>query len=111
MEKKMQLEPQDKDMIIMYHKLGYKLEGAYHEIKSWLVVIGKDQKYTAMSDTVGLPLGIFTKLLLKGKVNLQGVCLPIMKEVYDPILKELEEHHIRFDEVEFSTSEEYAKSQ
>ena len=111
MEKKMQLEPQDKDMIIMYHKLGYKLEGAYHEIKSWLVVIGKDQKYTAMSDTVGLPLGIFSKLLLNGKVNLQGVCLPIMKEVYDPILKELEAHKIKFHEVEFSTSEEYAKSQ
>lgn len=104
MEKKMHLDPDDKDMIVMYHKIGYKIEDIHSEIKSWLVVIGKDQKYTAMSDTVGLPLGIFTKILLEGTIDLKGVHLPIQKEVYNPVLDELEEYGIIFKEKELETS-------
>ncbi len=111
MEKKMQLEPHDKDMIVMYHKIGYKIKNKHSEIKSWLVFIGKDQKYTAMSDTVGLPLGIFTKMLLRGEINLKGVRMPIMKEVYLPVLGELEKHGIIFKEKVEEMSEEKAKLQ
>lgn len=111
MEKKMHLQPDDKDMIVMYHKLGYTNGDRHHEIKSWLVFIGQDQKYTAMSDTVGLPLGIFTKLLLKGRIDLKGVQLPIQKEVYIPVLDELEEYGIIFKELKTETSVEEAKFQ
>ncbi|TAG54182.1 MAG: hypothetical protein EAZ27_09495 [Cytophagales bacterium] len=44
---------------------------------------------TAMSKTVGLPLGIAAKLILTNKINLTGVHLPITKEIYEPILAEL----------------------
>jgi saccharopine dehydrogenase (NAD+, L-glutamate forming) len=111
MEKKMQLEPEDKDMIVMYHKVGYLKNKLTKEIKSWMVVIGKDQMYTAMSDTVGLPLGIFTKALLNGKIGLKGVQYPIQKEVYEPVLKELESYGIKFTELEYTTTEEEAKFQ
>jgi saccharopine dehydrogenase-like NADP-dependent oxidoreductase len=111
MEKKMQLEPNDKDMIVMYHKVGYEKDSKHKEIKSWLVFIGKDQKYTAMSDTVGLPLGIFTKYLLRGDISLKGVQYPIQKEVYEPVLNELEEYGISFKEIEFEKSAEQAKFQ
>ena len=63
-----------------------------------MVVIGEDQVNTAMSKTVGLPLGISTKLILNGKINLTGVWIPTVKEIYDPVLSELEKFDIRFVE-------------
>lgn len=63
-----------------------------------MVVIGDDQVNTAMSKTVGLPLGIATKLILQGKINLAGVWIPTVKEIYNPVLTELENFGIRFVE-------------
>lgn len=111
MEKKMNLEPEDKDMIVMYHKVGYHLNGDNREVKSSLVVIGEDQIYTAMSDTVGLPLGIFTKQLLRGNIKCKGVSLPIKAEVYNPILDELAEYGVKFNERDFIPSEKDVKMQ
>ena len=109
MEKKMHLEPEDKDMIVMYHKIGYKIGNEHREVRSNLVVIGKDQTYTAMSDTVGLPLGIFTKLLLQGDIGIKGVRMPITPEVYNPVLDELEEYGVQFREIEFTPTEREVK--
>ncbi|HEU0124913.1 saccharopine dehydrogenase family protein [Flavobacterium sp.] len=92
------LEPDDKDMIVMYHKFGYELNGEKKQIDSKMVCIGEDQTYTAMAKTVGLPVAIATLLILNGKITTPGVQLPIKKEVYDPILKELEEYGVIFNE-------------
>jgi hypothetical protein len=46
------LEEDDKDMIVMYHKFGYKLNGNKEQIDSKMVCIGDDQTYTAMAKTV-----------------------------------------------------------
>lgn len=96
------LEPKDKDMIVMYHDFIYELNSTTHKIESSLVIEGKDQKYTAMSDTVGLPLAICAKLILKGQIKQRGVCLPIQKEVYEPILNELGQLGINFTEKQTS---------
>ena len=92
------LEPQDKDMIVMYHKFGYELNGVKEQIDSKMVCIGDDQTYTAMSKTVGLPVAMATLQILNGKITTPGVQLPINKEVYLPILKELEEYGVVFKE-------------
>jgi len=92
------LEPDDKDMIVMYHKFGYELNGEKKQIDSKMVCIGDDQTYTAMAKTVGLPVAIATLLILNGKITTSGVQLPIKKEVYEPILKELEEYGVIFNE-------------
>ena len=92
------LEPEDKDMIVMYHKFGYELKGKKEQIDSKMVCIGDDQTYTAMAKTVGLPVAMATLLILNGKITTPGVQLPIKKEVYLPILKELEEHGVIFNE-------------
>jgi saccharopine dehydrogenase-like NADP-dependent oxidoreductase len=92
------LEPEDKDMIVMYHKFGYELNGEKKQIDSKMVCIGEDQTYTAMAKTVGLPVAIATLLILNGKITTPGVQLPIKKEVYEPILKELEEYGVIFNE-------------
>lgn len=94
------LKPQDKDMIVMYHKFGYELNGKQHQIDSKMVCIGDDQTYTAMAKTVGLPVAIATLQILNGKITTPGVQLPIKEEVYLPILKELEEFGIHFKETE-----------
>jgi saccharopine dehydrogenase-like NADP-dependent oxidoreductase len=92
------LEPDDKDMIVMYHKFGYEINGEKKQIDSKMVCTGEDQTYTAMAKTVGLPVAIATLLILNGKITTPGVQLPIKKEVYEPILKELEEYGVIFNE-------------
>lgn len=92
------LDADDKDMIVMYHKFGYRLDGKMHQIDSTMVCIGDDQTYTAMAKTVGLPVAIAAMDILNGKITTPGVQIPISKEVYNPILKELEEFGIEFTE-------------
>jgi saccharopine dehydrogenase-like NADP-dependent oxidoreductase len=94
------LQPRDKDMIVMYHKFGYEINGVKRQIDSKMVCLGEDQTYTAMAKTVGLPVAIATLQILNGKITTPGVQLPITKEVYLPILAELETLGVVFKEVE-----------
>ncbi|WP_121967309.1 saccharopine dehydrogenase family protein [Myroides sp. N17-2] len=94
------LSPDDKDMIVMYHKIGYELNGENKQIDSTMVCIGDNQVYTAMAKTVGLPVAIATLKILKGIITNPGVQMPITEDVYEPILKELENYGINFLEQE-----------
>jgi saccharopine dehydrogenase-like NADP-dependent oxidoreductase len=100
LEDKWTLAEDDKDMIVMWHKFVYHLNGKKHELHSSMVYIGHDRTYTAMSDTVGLPVAICAKMILNGTIQLKGVQLPIVKEIYNPILDELEKLGMRFIEKE-----------
>ena len=100
LESKWALEEDDKDMIVMWHRFDYEKNGESHEIHSSMVTIGEDQTYTAMSETVGLPVGIAAKMILNGELTLSGVQMPILPEVYNPILDELSSYGIKFDEEE-----------
>ncbi len=97
-EKKLALEPGDRDMIVMLHEIGYEKEGQQLKARSSLVVKGEDHLRTAMAKTVGLPLGIAAKLILNGTIQLKGLHIPTVKEIYDPVLQELATHGIRFSE-------------
>jgi saccharopine dehydrogenase-like NADP-dependent oxidoreductase len=94
------LQPNDKDMIVMYHKFGYEINGVEKQIDSTMVCLGDDQTYTAMAKTVGLPVAIAALKILNGEITTAGVQLPISKEVYEPILKELKEYGVLFKEFE-----------
>lgn len=94
------LSSEDKDMIVMYHKFGYELNGEKHQIDATMVTLGEDQTYTAMSKTVGLPVAIATMAILNGKIKTPGVQIPITSEVYTPILEELKTFGIIFNETE-----------
>jgi saccharopine dehydrogenase (NAD+, L-glutamate forming) len=93
-----QLEKNDKDMIVMYHKFGFKKNKKLYQIDSTMISIGEDETYTAMAKTVGLPIAIATLAILNKKIKSIGVQLPTSKEIYLPILKELEEYNIKFKE-------------
>ena len=98
LEKKLALSSEDKDMIVMLHEISYLQQGKRYETKSSLVVKGNDALHTAMAKTVGLPLGIMASLLLREKIKLTGLKVPIEKEIYQPVLAELEKEGIRFHE-------------
>ncbi|WGK66149.1 saccharopine dehydrogenase family protein [Croceiramulus getboli] len=98
LEDKWTLDPEDKDMIVMYHKFGYEQQGERKQIDSTMVSVGKNQRHTAMAKTVGLPVGMAALRILNGSIHLPGVQRPIQKEVYQPILKELEDYDIQFKE-------------
>jgi len=94
------LEPTDKDMIVMHHKFGYEINGKKKQLESSMVINGDDQTYTAMGKTVGLPVAMAALRILNGDIKTTGVQLPIKKEVYEPILRELKEYGITFVEKE-----------
>ncbi len=96
--KKWVLSPNDKDMLVMYHEFVSELDGKKETIISSMVNIGENQVYTSMSNTVGLPVAICGKMILNGDLKLKGVQIPVMKEVYEPILNELESFGINFIE-------------
>ena len=102
LSEKWQLQAQDKDMIVMYHKFGYTLPNIEEtlQIDATMVCIGDDSKHTAMAKTVGLPVAIVALKILKGEITTPGVQMPITKEVYEPVLKELESFGITFNEKE-----------
>ncbi|WP_047247184.1 saccharopine dehydrogenase family protein [Maribacter thermophilus] len=100
LEDKWTLGEHEKDMIVMYHKFGYELNGKKKQIDSKLVVIGKNRTHTAMSKTVGLPVAIAALQILNDKISTPGVQIPISKEVYEPILTELQRLGINFKEYE-----------
>jgi saccharopine dehydrogenase-like NADP-dependent oxidoreductase len=98
-ERKLALKPEDKDMIVMLHEIEYENgNSATNTIRSTLIVKGENSLHTAMAKTVGLPLGIATKLILNGGLKIRGLHIPTSKEIYEPVLKELEEYGIRFEE-------------
>jgi hypothetical protein len=99
LEKKLLLFPGDKDMIVMLHEIEYMLNGKQHQVSSSLVVTGDDHIHTAMAKTVGLPLGIAAKLILNGEINLTGLHIPILPEIYKPVLEILSRNGIVFQEI------------
>jgi len=94
--KKWTLTPEDRDMVIMYHKVGYRLNGAFHQTDATMVVLGEDSEVTAMAKTVGLPVAIAARLILQGAIQTPGVQIPISAEIYNPMLEELEQNGIGF---------------
>ncbi|GAB2809944.1 saccharopine dehydrogenase family [Ferruginibacter profundus] len=97
-ESKLAMQPQDKDMIVMLHEIEYQMQATKYKVQSWLRVEGTDSLRTAMAKTVGLPLGIAAKLILNGTITLTGLQIPTAKEIYEPVLKELELMDIKFTE-------------
>jgi len=95
---KLSLDPDDKDLIVMQHIFEYKLNNKKFRLKSSIGIEGTDTIHTAMAITVGTPLAIGVKLILQEKINLTGVHMPNLPEIYNPIMKELNEQGISFTE-------------
>ncbi|MDF2187872.1 saccharopine dehydrogenase C-terminal domain-containing protein [Paraflavitalea sp. CAU 1676] len=98
-EMKLALGRNDKDMVVMMHEIGFETEaGLSNHITSTLVLSGEDTLRTAMAKTVGLPLAIAAELILLDKIQLRGLHIPILPELYDPVLEALRKQGIVFIE-------------
>jgi saccharopine dehydrogenase (NADP+, L-glutamate forming) len=98
LETKLAMCATDKDMIVMLHEFEYEWNGQQKKLQSSLIVKGENSLQTAMAKTVGLPLGIAAKLILNGELTLTGLYIPTIKDIYDPVLQELEKQGIQFVE-------------
>ena len=96
LETRLAMQPADQDMIVMIHEIGFRQKEQAFMARSTLVVKGLDRLHTAMARTVGLPLGIAAVLLLEGHIKLRGLHIPILPEIYEPVLEALRQQGIAF---------------
>ena len=96
-ENKLALRPNDRDLVVMMHEIEYEKNNERHSINSTLILKGENGVRTAMAKTVGLPLAIAAKLILLGKINVTGLHIPVIPEIYEPVLNELKEYGIFFN--------------
>ncbi len=99
MIKKMWLNDNDRDMIVMQHLfLAKHKDGRREVISSRMLDYGTPATNTSIARTVALPAAMAVKLILTGKITLTGVYRPVVPEIYNPILDELEKNGIKMNE-------------
>jgi saccharopine dehydrogenase-like NADP-dependent oxidoreductase len=96
--KKMSLKPEEQDMVVMHHEFVAEYPSKKEYITSTLVDYGIPNGDSSVSRTVALPAAIAVKMILEGKINITGVHIPVIPEIYNLILDELEEMNIIFKE-------------
>lgn len=101
LEERWKMKITDKDMVIMQHQIEYERRGSHTKLTSTMVVKGEDRHSSAMAKTVGLPMAILAKKILMNEIKtdrIAGVQIPIIPQIYVPILKELKKNGIEFVE-------------
>jgi len=96
--KKMSLKPGERDMVVMHHEFVAEYPSKKECITSTLVDYGIPNGDSSVSRTVALPAAIAVKMILEGKIDNTGVHIPVIPEIYNLILDELEEMDIIFHE-------------
>lgn len=91
------LSPGDQDLLVMLHQFEYEDQGEVHKLQSHLCLTGKNEMDTAMALTVGLPAAIGACLILQGKIQLTGVHIPVLPEIYEPVLAALRQEGVFMD--------------
>ncbi len=89
---KMMLSKDDRDMIVLKHLfLASWPDGSKEVVSSMMIDYGSLKTNTSISRTVGLPAAIAADMILNGEINLTGVHIPVIPEIYSPVLDKLEE--------------------
>ena len=96
--KKMSLKPGERDMVVMHHEFVVEYPSKKECITSTLVDYGIPHEDSSVSRTVALPAAIAVKMILEEKIDNTGVYIPVIPEIYNLILDELEEMNIIFKE-------------
>ena len=105
LQEKLVFKNKEKDMIILQHKFTVdNADKSKDLVTSTLIDYGEALKESSMARTVSLPLAIGVRFMAEDKFNLTGVQIPIHKQIYEPVLKELETLGIKMDEKKFKLS-------
>ncbi len=95
MLEKMQYKPGERDLVVLYHDFLIAYPDRKERVTSTLIEYGIPNGDSAMARTVSLPAAIAVRLLLEGKIKVTGVHIPVIREIYEPVLAELEQLGIR----------------
>ncbi len=96
---KMQYRRGERDMDVLLHEIEAEFpDGKREKHTSLLVDFGIYGQETSIAQTVSLPAAIGVRMILEGKIAKRGVMIPVHKEIYEPVLQELEEMGISFVE-------------
>jgi saccharopine dehydrogenase (NADP+, L-glutamate forming) len=99
MIRKMSLSDDERDMVVLQHVfLASYPDGKKEVIKSSMLDFGSPATNTSIARTVALPASIAVKLILEKKIELTGVCRPVIPQIYNPVLAELEKMNIKMKE-------------
>ncbi len=96
--KKMKLGENERDMIVMHHEFTAEFPSKKQYITLTLVDYGIKGEDSSIARTVSIPAAIAVKMILSSKIKLKGVHIPILPDIYNPILNELERIGIKFKE-------------
>jgi saccharopine dehydrogenase (NADP+, L-glutamate forming) len=95
---KMSMGDHERDMVVMHHEFIAEYPSKKEYVTSTLVDYGIPDGDTSVARTVALPAAIAVKMILNKEINMTGVHIPVIPEIYNPILDELEEMGIKFKE-------------
>jgi saccharopine dehydrogenase-like NADP-dependent oxidoreductase len=96
---KLRYEPGERDMIVLQHVIDAETADKRRErITSTLIDYGIPGGDSSMARTVGLPAAAGALLVLEGRISGRGVQIPVIPEIYGPILEELRARGIAFRE-------------
>ena len=96
--KKLVYEKGERDLLIQHHQFIAQYPDKKEKITSTMIDTGLPGGDSSMARTVSLPAAIATRLILEGKINLTGVHIPVLPEIYEPVLAELETMNIKLTE-------------
>jgi len=90
MLERMTLKPRERDMVVLHHEFlaEYPTKPA-ERIFSTLIAFGEPGGDSSMARTVSLPAAIGARMILQGELKLTGVQIPVVPEIYEPVLAEL----------------------
>ncbi len=96
---KMQYRRGERDMDVLLHEIEAEFpDGRREKHTSLLVDFGIYGQETSIAQTVSLPAAIGVRMILEGKISSRGVMIPVTREIYEPVLEELEDMGIKFRE-------------
>ena len=99
---KMDYAPGERDMLVMQHEFVAEYADRTEKTTSTMIDYGIPGGDSSMARLVGLPAAVAARMILQGEINLTGVHVPMIPEIYKPVLAELATMGISFKEtVEF----------
>ncbi|NLE73518.1 MAG: saccharopine dehydrogenase [Actinobacteria bacterium] len=99
MLERMSYQSQERDMLVLKHEFVAEYGDFKEKITSTMIDFGVPGGFSSMNRTVGLPAAIGARMILEGRVHATGVQVPVVPEIYEPVLAELERLGIHFHEI------------
>lgn len=100
LEVKWALQKDDKDWVLMQHRIKTMKRGIEKEYLSTLSVKGENSQFTAMAKTVGLPLAMAAVCVYENTWREPGIHIPSNQRLYLQILSQLKKEGVSFEEEE-----------